>query len=83
MLRVLLILGLIIQGMFAWLFFGFLVYLAVMKVTGLDWRKEWNDSNMSAILIIPLWPLVIAGAVIAGPVLAVVKVIDGIAKKGK
>lgn len=79
--KVLLIVLAVIVGAPVYAFFGFLVFLAYEKNCGSDWRLDWRNDEPHVGGIIGLWPMVIAGGVIAVPVLLVYRVIDGIASK--
>ena len=83
MLKALLIVAIVIQGVILYGFIGFLVFLVSEKVDGIDWREDWEHDQEHVIPIILVWPLLIVVGIIALPFLAVWKVIDGIAKKGE
>lgn len=82
MLKVLLIIAIVVQGLVLYSILGFLVFLVFEKLDGSNWREDWNNGEGYIGWIILGWPLLIVVAVIAGPILAVCKVIDEIASKG-
>lgn len=65
--NVLLIIVAVIVGLPVYGILGFLVFVALERVTKGDWKTDWRSDEGLALMFMLLWPAAVAMAVIALP----------------